>query len=178
MKLTHKHLHLLLTGEKKKPKALHPKKLMYYKHKGYKCKKHPDCKFCKEIHRKKKKILFENEHIIVIMGRRHHKGHLVILTRTHEEHLMLLHPHTLESFFNDTIKVCRALHKAIKFDRLNLEYLDNWDPHIHWNIYPRFKTDKDWGNPPVIPPKDKKIKPKKLTEKELKILKKELAKIQ
>ncbi|MBW3014797.1 HIT family protein [Candidatus Woesearchaeota archaeon] len=138
--------------------------------------KHPDCKFCK-WHVKKEDILFENPHIIVVMGRAHHKGHLVIATRPHEEHLMLLHPKTLSHFFNDAIKVCRALHTAIKFDRLNLEYLDNWDPHIHWNIYPRFKKDKDWGNPPYIPKKGERFKSQKLTDKEMRIFKRELKKI-
>lgn len=138
--------------------------------------KHPDCKFCRMI-KYPSKILFENPHIIVVFGRLHHKGHLVILTRPHEEHLMLLHEKTLDSFFNDTMKVCRALHKAIKFDRLNLEYLDNWDPHIHWNVYPRFKTDADWGDSPKIPGKNKKIKPKKMTKKEMSVFKKELKKL-
>ena len=144
------------------------------KHPGQHPSKHPDCKFCKVT---KDKILFENPHIIVVFGRLHHKGHLVVLTRPHEEHLMLLHEKTIDSFLNDTIKVCRALHKAIKFDRLNLEYLDNWDPHIHWNIYPRFKKDNDWGNPPKIPKKRRPFKVKKLTHKEMDIFKRQLKKI-
>ncbi|MEA3430409.1 MAG: hypothetical protein U9R08_04005 [Nanoarchaeota archaeon] len=148
----------------------------FVKHEHQHPDKHPKCKFCK-LHIKKEDILFENAHIIVVMGRAHHKGHLVIATRAHEEHLMLLHRKTLNSFFNDAIKVCRALHKAIKFDRLNMEYLDNWDPHIHWNIYPRFKTDKDWGNPPDIPKKGKKFKNLRLTESEMKLFKKELQKL-
>jgi diadenosine tetraphosphate (Ap4A) HIT family hydrolase len=138
--------------------------------------KHPDCKFCNLV-KDKKNIIYENPHIIVVFGRPHHKGHLVVLTRAHEEHIMKLHEKSLDSLFNDTMKVCKALHKAIKFDRLNLEYLNNWDPHIHWNIYPRFKTDKDWGNPPKIPKKNGKFKPKNLSKKELAVFKKQLSKI-
>ncbi len=158
---------------KKHHKAFEKK---FLKHSHQHPDKHKDCKFCQKI-KDKSTILFENPHIIVVFGRLHHKGHLVILTRAHEEHLMMLHEKTLDSFFTDSIKVCRALHKAIKFDRLNMEYLDNWDPHIHWNIYPRFKTDKDWGNPPVIPGKNAKVKPKEMTEKEMKIFLRELKKI-
>ena len=148
----------------------------FMQHEGQHPDKHPDCKFC-QMAKDKKNILFENPHIIVVFGRLHHKGHLVILTRAHEEELMRLHEKTLDSFFNDSVHVCRALHKAIKFDRLNLEYLDNWDPHIHWNVYPRFKTDDDWGNPPRIPEKDEKVIPKEMTQQEMKLFLKELKKI-
>lgn len=143
-----------------------------------KIKKKSKCKFCQIVHDKdRSKIYFENKHIVVVQGRDHHKGHLVIMPRTHEEHIMLLHPKTLNMLFDGTILICRALHKAIKFDRLNFEYLDNWDPHIHINIYPRFKTDKDWGNPPIIPAKGKKYTPKPLSVKERTIFERELQKI-
>jgi len=169
-------LHTLLTGEHKKPKKLHPKKMQKTKHKYGWLKMHPDCKFCHIIHEHPEKIVFENEHIIVVFGRLHHKGHLVILTRTHEEHLMMLHDKTLKAFFDDSMHVCQSLHKAFKFDRLNLEYLDNWDPHIHWNVYPRSKSDPDWGNPPEIPHKHDKYKPKKMSRKEMLMFIKELKK--
>ena len=150
--------------------------MKFLKNKNQHPDKHPKCKFCKLV-KDKSKIIFENPHIIVVLGRAHHKGHLVVLTKAHEEHLMQLHEKTLDSFFNDTMKICKALNKAIKFDRLNMAYLNNWDPHIHWNIYPRFKKDSDWGQPPKIPKKNAKFKPKTLSEKELKIFKKALSKI-
>jgi len=141
-------------------------------------KKKRNCKFCKIVHdQDRSKIYFENNHIVVVQGRDHHKGHLIVMPRTHEEHIMMLHQKTLEHLMDGTILVCKALHKAINFDRLNFEYLDNWDPHIHINVYPRFKTDKDWGNPPEIPKKGKKYIPKPLSEKEIKIFERELAKI-
>src|SRR3989344_954278 len=74
-----------------------------YKHKNYRFKKHSGCRFCDIVHRQKNRILFENDHLIVVFGRLHHKGHLVVLTRTHEEHLMLMHKHTIDAYFNDTV---------------------------------------------------------------------------
>ena len=115
---------------------------------------HPDCKFCKILKEQKDKVIFENEHIAVVFGGPHHKGHIAILPKIHVEHFLRLQEKTLDSFFNDTVDVMKALDKAIKPDIINLEYLDNWDHHIHWNIYPRYKTDPDWGNPPIIPKKE------------------------
>jgi len=143
------------------------------RYKGQHPRLHPDCKFCRLL-KDKDNILYENPHIAIIFGRPHHKGHLVILTRAHEENLMLLHEDTLDSFFEDAVKACRSLYKAIKFDRINIEYLDNWDPHIHWNIYPRFKTDKDWGHPPYIPKKKEKFKERYMDWREINIFRKEM----
>ncbi|MBI5398649.1 HIT family protein [Candidatus Woesearchaeota archaeon] len=135
-----------------------------------------DCKFCRQI-KEKNGILFESEHLVVVFGRPHHKGHLVVMPRHHEENLLRLHEKTLDSFFNDTILVMKALEKAIKPDLFNLEYLDNWDSHVHWNLYPRFKSDPDYGNPPVIPNKGEPFKQKTLSSREINIFMHELAKI-
>ncbi len=143
------------------------------------------CKFCAKLKKHHKcgsgtehdDVLFENRHIVVMEGRPHHKGHLLVMPRVHEENLLRLKKETLRSFFNDTILVMRALGKAIHPDRFNLEYLDNWDAHIHWNIYPRFKTDPDFGNPPVIPEKNQAFKSKKLSKQEYAVFVKELKKI-
>jgi diadenosine tetraphosphate (Ap4A) HIT family hydrolase len=136
--------------------------------------KKTECKFCKMMKERKEDVLFENEHIFVVFGRPHHKGHLVVCTKRHETNIMLLRPDTLDSYLNDTMQVCRALNKAIKYDRLNFEYLDNWDPHIHMNIYPRFMKDKDWGQPPYIPGKKEKFKEQYLNWKEIEEFRKEL----
>jgi diadenosine tetraphosphate (Ap4A) HIT family hydrolase len=137
---------------------------------------HPECKFCQKI-RAKRDIIFENAHIVVMFGRPHHKGHIVVMPKAHEEDLLKLHQKTLDSFLNDTIKIMKALGKAIRPNLFNLEYLDNWDHHVHWNIYPRFRSDPDYGNPPNIPSKNQKFKPKYLSIKELKVLESEIRKI-
>ena len=134
-----------------------------------------ECKFCKMI--KQNEVLFENEHIAVVLGRPHHRGHLVVLTKNHVEGLLNLNQQDLNSFLNDTIKIMKVLKKVIKFHHFNLSYFDNWDPHIHWNVYPRYRTDPDWGNPPYIPHLDEEYIPHELSEKEKKQFRKELEKL-
>lgn len=148
-------------------------RFQYLRHERQHPHSHPECKFCVKI-KAKKDILLENEHLVVMFGRPHHKGHLVILPKAHEEDLLKLHEKTLDSFMNDTVKIMKALGKAIRPDLFNLEYLDNWDHHVHWNVYPRFRKDKDWGNPPIIPGKDDVFKPKKLTKAEMVVFARQL----
>ena len=130
-------------------------------------------KFCKMI-KEKKGIIFENEHIVVALGRQHHKGHLVILTRVHEENLLRLHYKTLDSFINDTVHIMKALDTVLKPALFNLEYLDNWDAHVHWNVYPRFVNDPDYGQPPEIPKKGEKFKDRSMSKKEIDAFKKKI----
>jgi len=160
-------------AKENKMKEEEDRRFSYLKHKHQHPHRHPECRFCRKI-RAKKDILLENDHIVVMFGRQHHKGHLLVMPKAHEEDLLKLHEKTVDSFMNDTIRVMKALGKAIKPDLFNLEYLDNWDHHIHWNIYPRFKKDKDWGNPPVIPDKGESFRPRVLTRKERAIFRKEL----
>lgn len=155
---------------------IEPHRFRYLRHNHQHPHLHKDCKFCKKI-REKKDILLENDHIVVMFGRPHHKGHLVVMPKAHEEDLLKLHEKTLDSFMKDTVHIMKALGKAIKPDLFNLEYLDNWDHHVHWNVYPRFRKDVDWGNPPKIPGKNAKFKPKLLSQKELAVFKKELRRL-
>ncbi len=135
----------------------------------------PNCKFCRKI--RNNEVVYENDHIAVVMGRQHHKGHLVIATKKHIENMFDLPEKAFDSFINDTVKIIKALDKVLKPATNNLEYLDNWDFHVHWNVYPRFKTDSDYGNPPVIPPKGANFKEYKMTKKEIEQFKDEIKKI-
>ncbi len=137
---------------------------------------HPECKLC-QIIMSQKKILFEDDHVVVVFGRLHHKGHLVIMVKAHEEDLLRLHEVTMETFMSTTIKIMKALGRVIKPDLFNLAYFDNWDHHIHWNVYPRFKSDSDWGNPPIIPKKGEKFESKPLSKQEMTLFMEELDKL-
>lgn len=133
------------------------------------------CKFCRKI--RTDEVIYETDHIAVVLGRQHHKGHIVVATKKHIENMFDLPEKALDAFINDTVKIIKVLDRIIKPDTVNLEYLDNWDFHVHWNIYPRFKEDPDYGNPPVIPPRGAKFKERKMSKKEMSDFKKEINKI-
>ena len=49
---------------------------------------------------------------------------------------------------------CADLHRVIKpvmsvceADHINVEMMGNQMPHMHWQVVPRYKTDRRWGMP-------------------------------
>jgi diadenosine tetraphosphate (Ap4A) HIT family hydrolase len=40
-----------------------------------------------------------------------------------------------------------AIYQTVKPDHMNYELLGNSNPHLHWHIIPRYKTDPRWGQP-------------------------------
>lgn len=112
-----------------------------------------DCKFCSIVSHKslrKDWIIYKDRHVIVFPGRQHHKGHIIIALKRHEEYLLRLSVSEADKFFNSVLRMARAVKRALKPDRLNYALFGNWVPHLHWHIYPRLKEDLDWGQPPYL----------------------------
>ncbi len=112
-----------------------------------------NCKYCEIIKGKRKRkggIIFENEYIIVFLGNQHHKGHTIGAVKRHIEDVLDLSKKERDIFFDTMIKIAKAIKKAMKPDKLNYALFGNWVPHLHWHIYPRYKTDADWGEPPTF----------------------------
>ena len=51
------------------------------------------------------------------------------------------------SFLSDLRTASRAIRSALNPDHMNYELLGNTDPHLHWHIVPRYRSDPRWGQP-------------------------------
>lgn len=134
-----------------------------------------ECKFCNIPG---DKILKELKYSTVSLERPHHKGHIKVVLKNHKEDILEMTRGEANNFFNDLIKVSKVVNNVLKPDKMNYALLGNWVSHLHWHIIPRFKEDKDFGNPPTEPLKQEKFEKKELTPEELKKLKEELGKIE
>lgn len=50
-------------------------------------------------------------------------------------------------FFADLRTASTALRKTLNPDHMNYELLGNTNPHLHWHIVPRYRSDPRWGRP-------------------------------
>jgi diadenosine tetraphosphate (Ap4A) HIT family hydrolase len=50
-------------------------------------------------------------------------------------------------FMQDLRQASTAIRAALTPDHMNYELLGNSNPHLHWHIVPRYKTDPRWGQP-------------------------------
>lgn len=92
----------------------------------------------------------------VISKFQYYKGYTLFLSKEHVFELHDLKPAKRSLFLEEMSKVAEAVYKAIKPDKLNYELLGNSEPHLHWHIIPRYKTDPQFKRPVWII--DKKIR--------------------
>lgn len=52
-----------------------------------------------------------------------------------------------QQFTQDLRTASRAIRRALTPDHMNYELLGNSNPHLHWHIIPRYRTDPRWGRP-------------------------------
>jgi ATP adenylyltransferase len=51
------------------------------------------------------------------------------------------------AFMADLRIASKAIRTVCTPDHMNYELLGNSNPHLHWHIVPRYKTDPRWGQP-------------------------------
>jgi diadenosine tetraphosphate (Ap4A) HIT family hydrolase len=109
------------------------------------------CKFCEwDKHYDK---LYENKYVVAVWGSPYVRSHVKVILKRHAENLTELTPEEASSIMDAWIKVGKAIQEVIHPDIINWQINCNWTRHLHGHIYPRWKSDRDWGEPIMLPTK-------------------------
>lgn len=77
----------------------------------------------------------------------HYRGYTVFLCKQHVGELHELENNFKLTFLKEMSQVAEAVFKAFKSDKLNYEMLGNTEPHLHWHLFPRYKSDPNFSRP-------------------------------
>ena len=111
------------------------------------------CVFCKKIpdllRDKSAFLVKEFKHSVLILGdHQTFPGYCILVLKDHVKELIDLDA-TIQSAYNDELMVAsHAIKKAFGAEKINVANYGNMTPHLHWHIFPRKQTDKNWPNPP------------------------------
>jgi len=127
------------------------------------------CKFCEwQKHYKK---IYENNHVVAVWGSPYVRGHVKVILKRHAENLTELSAEESCAIMDAWIKVGKAIESVLHPEIINWQINCNWTRHLHGHIYPRWKTDPDWGEPIQLPTRkqaeEKMYHPKGLPQEEM-----------
>lgn len=77
-------------------------------------------------------------------------GKAIVVFNRHEEDLLHLSEKERVDFYCEMMRVAEAISRAVKPDRMNYSQLGNVVHHLHWHVIPRYKSDRNFGAPPVF----------------------------
>ena len=69
------------------------------------------------------------------------KGYTIFLCKQHVCELHDLQPEFKKQYLEEMTLVAEAVFTIFKPEKLNYELLGNTDRHLHWHIFPRYKSD-------------------------------------
>jgi len=76
-----------------------------------------------------------------------YRGYTLIVARRHATELFHLREPESTQYFQDMLRVARAIANAFQPRKLNYELLGNAVPHLHWHVFPRYADDPDPRRP-------------------------------
>lgn len=110
---------------------------------------------------------------VVLADHQTYRGYTLFLCKRHACELHELEPLFRQSYLAEMSQVAHAVYKAFYPNKLNYELLGNTDPHLHWHIIPRMKSDIQSETGIWAVPKEKRshvLSGKELAETKKKLL--------
>src|SRR5262245_26257658 len=91
-----------------------------------------------------------------------YRGYTLVISRRHATELYHLDDAASTAYFQDMLRVARAIDRALSPRKMNYELLGNTVAHLHWHLFPRYADDPNPNRPTWEHPHE----PKRLSDAE------------
>ena len=76
-----------------------------------------------------------------------YRGYTLVIARRHATELHHLPDAESTAYFQDMLRVARAVDRAFAPRKMNYELLGNTVAHLHWHLFPRYADDLNPARP-------------------------------
>jgi diadenosine tetraphosphate (Ap4A) HIT family hydrolase len=113
------------------------------------------CSLCQRIElaaqQKYPLVIKEFNHSYLMLGEHQFfAGYCVLISKEHYQEMSDIPSPAREDIFQELMLASTAIQKVMKPDKMNLCSLGNVVPHLHWHLFPRYKTDEKFHEPPWL----------------------------
>ena len=86
--------------------------------------------------------------VAVLGNDQYYPGYTLVIARRHATELYHLSDGESTAYFQDMLRVARAIDRALSPRKMNYELLGNTVAHLHWHLFPRYAGDPTPARPP------------------------------
>ena len=121
----------------------------------------PACGICAMIDRIRANafpdFIAELKSCYVILGdQQFYRGYCVLFAKLHATELYLMPADAARLLFDEMRLVAESIAAVVKPWKMNYECLGNSEPHVHWHLLPRYKTDEMRHGPVWLRPESER----------------------
>src|SRR5215471_10818480 len=85
---------------------------------------------------------------VAVLGTdQYYAGYTLVISRRHATELYHLPDGESTAYFQDMLRVARAIDRAFSPRKMNYELLGNTVAHLHWHLFPRYADDPNPRRP-------------------------------
>ena len=85
--------------------------------------------------------------VAVLGNDQYYPGYTLVIARRHATELYHLPDTESTAYFQDMLRVARAIDRAFSPRKMNYELLGNTVAHLHWHLFPRYANDPNPARP-------------------------------
>jgi diadenosine tetraphosphate (Ap4A) HIT family hydrolase len=85
--------------------------------------------------------------VAVLGNDQYYPGYTLVISRRHATELYHLPEAESTGYFQDMLRVARAIDRAFSPRKMNYELLGNTVAHLHWHLFPRYAGDPNPARP-------------------------------